>query len=709
MKNNYIKRYFIPHEWINFQEAFMLKSEVLEDSFTSNAKIRKDICNELNKIEKQLKEDPIDVNVSSDIPEKLSEGIKKTIILLRGRQRDLIENVKYTLDDFETAQENDDRFVVLVFGEVNSGKSALANHLAGVDFDLPPEHRKAICFVEDREVIRLEESPTECTRDYQGFKSPGLLWIDCPGVLSGTVKNSNLARRLVTRADYILFVSSSDAPFKRSEMNELANLIKYSGQNCIDACMVITKADRFFRDIDEETEVETRNCEFKKPEDLNDQFKWCHEHLEKAGLTEAIKLKNPIPVSVYVARDALGRRWDNGSFHHYPSEGWKSIYESSCMTQLYSSLSKMIDETGVELKSKWPIKRVAALSAVLSDAADKSLLELAKLKQNILGLSEEFLSKKEETSETASGRASGEVRKCLVDNGINNGEKAFKRQKAQDDLSLQIKTTIDSTFRENTRSVLKRLEKRFANIIDDHVKNMSFNFDLRTHYKTHTYYSTEKSGAVGGAAGGAAGGTAGAIYGAQGGAALGTMIMPGIGTAVGTVLGGIIGGIAGGLFGKFTGKKVGQKVYKEKVTVQIPAGTNANDIIKETQKQIRETASHIVNKLFDKIDKTVFGKLITEIENLENYVNAWKQSSIKICNDYSISKNRKQKASSTRNITLHVFYDNDGKWKIQSDSQKYPSATFFTKTEAVKRARELSANKKNYKVFILNKDGSKTK
>jgi len=177
MKNNYIKRYFIPHEWINFQEAFMLKSEVLEDSFTSNAKIRKDICNELNKIEKQLKEDPIDVNVSSDIPEKLSEGIKKTIILLRGRQRDLIENVKYTLDDFETAQENDDRFVVLVFGEVNSGKSALANHLAGVDFDLPPEHRKAICFVEDREVIRLEESPTECTRDYQDLSLP-----DCYGL-----------------------------------------------------------------------------------------------------------------------------------------------------------------------------------------------------------------------------------------------------------------------------------------------------------------------------------------------------------------------------------------------------------------------------------------------------------------------------------------------------------------------------------------------
>ena len=167
--------------------------------------------------------------------------------------------------------------------------------------------------------------------------------------------------------------------------------------------------------------------------------------------------------------------------------------------------------------------------------------------------------------------------------------------------------------------------------------------------------------------------------------------------------------VAGGLFGKFTGKKVGQKVYKEKVTVQIPAGTNANDIIKETQKQIRETASHIVNQLFDKIDKTVFGKLITEIDNLENYVNAWKQSSIKICNDYSITKNKKQKVSSTRNITLHVFYDNDGKWKIQSDSEKYPSATFFTKIEAVKRARELSANKKNCEVVVLKKDGSKAK
>ena len=194
------------------------------------------------------------------IPADLRRAVDDTIHRLRQARENMLEDLEAEVEHFKHSEENEDRFLVVVFGEVKAGKSALANHLAGLEFNLTPEQRGQ-CFVGDKTVDRLEEKPTECTRNYQGFRLRGLLWIDCPGVLSATFSNADLARRLVARADFIILVTSSDAPFKESEVRELLRLIQDSGNQGLEGCLIVSKSDVFEKDENPETgETDSLRC-----------------------------------------------------------------------------------------------------------------------------------------------------------------------------------------------------------------------------------------------------------------------------------------------------------------------------------------------------------------------------------------------------------------------------------------------------------------
>ena len=75
------------------------------------------------------------MGVSEHVPKSIASSIRKAIDLLRQHQRRGLEALSEAAEAFESAEENQDRFVVLVFGEVNAGKSALANHVAGLDYE----------------------------------------------------------------------------------------------------------------------------------------------------------------------------------------------------------------------------------------------------------------------------------------------------------------------------------------------------------------------------------------------------------------------------------------------------------------------------------------------------------------------------------------------------------------------------------------------
>ncbi|MBN1461088.1 MAG: 50S ribosome-binding GTPase [Armatimonadetes bacterium] len=610
---------WVPKQWAQFQRVFSDVAAELTDGRETARSRRRRIQENLARFQSQLEVEIPWVGVSKHVPKSVASGIRKAISLLRRQQRRLIEALGETAEAFESAEENEDRFVVLVFGEVNAGKSALANHIAGLDFEATASVPRGESFVGGRAVHRLDELPIECTRQYQGFRLPGLLWIDCPGILSGTFANAQLARRLVARADFLVFVSSSDAPFKASEMVELSRIIEESGQHKVDACLVVTKADYFDIDEDPDTGREVRRVVAKERRDWKAQAEWCKEQLNAARLGKHLRIREPLAVSIYVARDALGRRWDNGSSFRRPDEGWEKTYRTSGLPAFLKLLSDLATEEGPKLKASWPKKRAAALRRLFEETATKSSTELDRLSDELESLRTELSDARNGAARDAAELASGEVAPCLTRNGVYDVG-GFKGAHAQKQLAEALRKSVLQAVTEATRRILEEVRNRFDAALATYVQETSFSLEVKERFKTHTYQTTKVSEAVGGAAGGLAGG----VGGAWGGAAIGTAIFPGVGTLIGGILGGLFGGIGGGA----AGRAVGRRVYTETVKVRMSAGTNADDVIADAQRQIKAAARKIVKKLFDELDAVVFGQLLAEIRQLRTQVNQWGEAAV---------------------------------------------------------------------------------
>ncbi len=335
-------RVTVPRAWLQFAQEFARLAE--SHNATEDARRwRSEITAMIAAQRERLRLAPT-VASPPGTPPEMKKAVQDTLRYLRTESSRLLEDVEATVEDFEHAAENEDRFVTLVFGRVKAGKSALANHMAGLEFGLSPESCGQ-CFVEDEPVPFLEEAPTECTRAYQGFRLPGLLWIDCPGVGSMTFANAELARRLVARADFILFVTPSDAPGCASELRELHQLIQNSGNETLEGLFIVTKSDESFLDEDPETDTIYRRFVPKSMEKQREQVRWVCEQVENAGLTAHLQGRAPLTVSVFVARDKLGLDWETASPNRPIPADWKTAYEESGIPDLGGRTWRAAEET----------------------------------------------------------------------------------------------------------------------------------------------------------------------------------------------------------------------------------------------------------------------------------------------------------------------------------------------------------------------------
>src|SRR4051812_47921962 len=64
------------------------------------------------------------LDVPQGVPSELIGAVHGALSVVHEQYGQVLEALRTTIEDFRHAAENDDRFVVVVFGEVNSGKSA---------------------------------------------------------------------------------------------------------------------------------------------------------------------------------------------------------------------------------------------------------------------------------------------------------------------------------------------------------------------------------------------------------------------------------------------------------------------------------------------------------------------------------------------------------------------------------------------------------
>src|SRR5215217_3980651 len=145
--------------------------------------------------------------------------------------------VRRKLEDLE------ELFLLVIVGEFNSGKSAFINALLGED-ELSREgvtpttdritvlkHGEEAIERERREGILEKEHPNDFLRE--------VAIVDTPGTNAIIRHHEELSRGFVPRSDLVLFVTSSDRPFTKSE-REYLELIRDWGKKVV---LVINKVD----------------------------------------------------------------------------------------------------------------------------------------------------------------------------------------------------------------------------------------------------------------------------------------------------------------------------------------------------------------------------------------------------------------------------------------------------------------------------------
>lgn len=221
-----------------------------------------------------------------------------------------------------------DSLLVFIYGKVKSGKSSLGNYMAWGHSE--PDNSIKACMPhpvyfstertdvtngdkekEAEQHLQFRVGATEATSSIQGFRLPGLTWVDSPGLHSVNARNGDLAKEYVDHADLILYTMSSQAPGRASDMQEIAELLAAKKKIMV----LLTGSDTTDEDEDENGEIIT-TVVMKSPSDCRDQINYVQQELDKlynsaSVLTEVLPIstryaeRNPTPEGM--AASGLGR------------------------------------------------------------------------------------------------------------------------------------------------------------------------------------------------------------------------------------------------------------------------------------------------------------------------------------------------------------------------------------------------------------------
>lgn len=260
--------------------------------------------------------------------------------------------------------------LVVVFGNVNVGKSSVGNLIAGTAdekrngddqeilkryFGSPPEFyeydmtgAEGIQDVKKKEGNFFKEGHIETTNNIQYFtRKGGLTWTDSPGIHSVNKENGDLAKKYVEFADLVVFITTSSSPAKNDEVKELRKL--FSKQKPV--LIVINKSDRIDKD-----EIDGQIVKMLLPKTDNDRKKQENyvSGLFKEESQEMFLGIEAVSISTYLALDGLRK----GDF---------AVFESSGLPKFYQHLGKVLDEKAVRLKMNAPKARInAAIDEVIN-------------------------------------------------------------------------------------------------------------------------------------------------------------------------------------------------------------------------------------------------------------------------------------------------------------------------------------------------------
>ena len=206
-----------------------------------------------------------------------------------------------------------DSLLVFIYGKVKSGKSSLGNYMAWghsepdaalkARMPLQPsyfstERTEVANGDQDKEAEKHQQfrvGATQATSSIQGFRLPGLTWVDSPGLHSVNARNGNLAKEYVEHADLVLYTMSSQAPGRASDMQEIAGLLGANKKIMV----LLTGSDTTDEDEDDEGKIIT-TVVMKDLSDRRDQIAYVQGELQELGNSASV-LAEVLPISTRYA------------------------------------------------------------------------------------------------------------------------------------------------------------------------------------------------------------------------------------------------------------------------------------------------------------------------------------------------------------------------------------------------------------------------
>lgn len=493
-----------------------------------------------------------------------------------------------------------DSLMVFVYGKVKSGKSSLGNYVAwghtDPDSELKsktPKNIQPVYFSGKRTDVKggdaLKEAEgnkefrvgaTEATSTIQGFKLPGLTWIDSPGLHSKNSENDQLARDYVQHSDLILYTMKSDSPGRATDLAEIAELYQ-SDKRFI---LLITGSDDTEIDWDEDTQTMVNKVVMKSEQRREQQRDYIRNELLKIdGLKDNA---NNIDIISFSAR--------------YAQENQDSpeAFKDSGMTELFDVLEEVSQSSGVKLKQQVPLK--AFLNFL--DEFDKDIEKYADF---IDDFSNKFASLDSEIGRKLvlkTAEIKQEISEVIRSSfrGIPNDhrEDASKMNAYFHTLKNDINTKQSALITDAIQNLLQEFSQGF----DDNVLSVVDNSSL---YELPEFaIETQKRKKITKVIRG----TRGRNFG------FGTLV----GGAIGLVVGGPGGALLGSTIGGFAGKAMGRSASVEEGEFDVAVGDNLAEIehnfIEMSKKSIEAQMNSYKSDIFDNF----LNELQSLIQSLKN-------------------------------------------------------------------------------------------
>lgn len=493
-----------------------------------------------------------------------------------------------------------DSLMVFVYGKVKSGKSSLGNYVAwghtDPDSELKsktPKNVQPVYFSGKRTDVKggdaLKEAEgnkefrvgaTEATSTIQGFKLPGLTWIDSPGLHSKNSANDQLARDYVQHSDLILYTMKSDSPGRATDLAEIAELYQ-SDKRFI---LLITGSDDTEIDWDEDTQTMVNKVVMKSKQRREQQRDFIRSELLKIdGLKDNA---NNIDIISFSAR--------------YAQENQDSpeAFKDSGMTELFDVLEEVSQSSGVKLKQQVPLK--AFLNFL--DEFDKDIEKYADFiddfSNKFAGLDSEIGRKLVVKTAEIKQEISEVIRSSF--RGIANDHR-------EDELKMNayfhtLKNDINTKQSALITDAIQNLLQEFSQGFDDNVLSV---VDNSTLYELPEFaIETQKRKRIVSIIKGTRRRNSGwgSIFGA----------------GVGLALGGPLGAALGGALGSIAGNAIGKSASVEEGEFDVAVGDNLAEIehnlIELSQKSIEAQMNSYKSDIFDNF----LNELQSLIQSLKN-------------------------------------------------------------------------------------------